>query len=141
LRIELIASKKAYLVEAWGKHFLGFIDEQDRSKKGAFDMIFPAFPQGLESTVTIGRGKVDPEKGSHLPIEVAEAALGSFHDANDDISNTLEPVIQHLKVFRFPEAGLSADEGKAPVHDQVFNPKKEAFYTRSRPQGLDRDAG
>jgi hypothetical protein len=141
LRIELIASKKAYLIETRGHHLLGLIDEQDGPQKGALDMTFPAFPQGLESTVTIGRGKVNPEKRSHFPIEITEVALGPFHHTNDDIAYTLEAVIQHLKILGFSKAGLSTDEGKAPIHDQVFNPKKEGVYSRRGPQGLYRDAG
>jgi hypothetical protein len=50
-------------------------------------------------------------------------------------------MFQHLKILRFSEAGLSTDEGKAPIHDQVFNPKKEVVYFRRGPQGLDRDVG
>jgi hypothetical protein len=133
LRIELLASKEAYLIEAWGKHLLGLVDEQYGSKKGALDVTFPAFPQCLESSVTIGRGEVDAEKGSHFPIEITETALGPFHHTNDDIACTLEPVIQHLKILRFSETRLSADQGEAPIHDQVFNPKKEGVYSRRRP--------
>jgi hypothetical protein len=50
-------------------------------------------------------------------------------------------MVQHLKILGFPEAGLTADESEAPVHDQVFNPKKEAVYARGRPQGLNRNVG
>jgi hypothetical protein len=128
-----MASKEAYLIETWGEHFLGLVDEQNGSKKSALDVTFPAFPQGLESTVTIGRGEVNPEKGSHFAIEITEAALGPFHDANDDIAYALEPMVQHLKILGFSNAGLSADEGEAPIHDQVFNPKKEGVYSRRRP--------
>jgi hypothetical protein len=141
LRVELIASKETYLIETWGNHLLGLIDEQYGPQKGALDMTFPAFPQGLESPVTIGRGKVNPEKRSHFPIEITEAALGPLHHTDDDISNTLEAVIQHLQILGFSKAGFSTDEGKAPIQDQVFNPKKEGVYSRRGPQGLYRDAG
>jgi len=75
-RIEVIASKEAYFIEAWGQHLLGLIDEEHGSKKSALDMIFPAFSQGLETAVTIRRREVHPEQGPHFAIKVAEVALG-----------------------------------------------------------------
>jgi len=53
-------------------------------------MIFPAFSQGLETAVTIRRREVHPEQGPHFAIKVAEVALGTFHHANHNVSNTLK---------------------------------------------------
>jgi hypothetical protein len=136
LGVEMGAGEEPDLIEAGGYHLLSLIDEEHGSKKGGLDMMQPPVSQGFEASVAVGRREIDPEDGAKLPVKVAKAALGSFHDANANILKGGEPVGDELQDLGFSQTRLCADQGKTAFHDQVLQSEGERLEGWRGPEGF-----
>lgn len=95
--VEVDAAQQADFIEALGGQLLGFIDKQHGFKQGGGDVRLPFVAQFFEAAVSVGGVELDAEKVAEFSVEIAQGALRTLHDADDDVAGLAETGGQQMK--------------------------------------------
>ena len=104
-------------------------------------MRFPALAERLESAPAIVRRELHRENVAQLAIEVGTSRLGPFDHTDRHIAHRRKPSRDNPQRHRFAGAGLTRDQGEAPLLDQLFDAPGEMLDPGRRQQSFTGELG
>ncbi len=115
LGIETGTGQQAQLREHLRRHFLRFVDEQNRSATAGFEMAEPALAQRFEAAPTIGGFQRHRKDVAQLAIEIGQIALRVVDRADGDVGEFFEPFGKQAQDDALAAARIAVDHGEAAL--------------------------